>query len=254
MKKLVPLCALTLAFTCTTASAVVNLFLTTITNGSGFFDDTVSGGFSETLPNFTIVADGNAPWHAMNYPGALNYTSGGSHIDSASLKIDITQAAGMPFFQATGNMAQVPVTTATVSTLGYQFQSYFEGTMSGTPVTPALGLMGLDVSGTVGPTPGEYVDFVMKQFYLDSLGNAIGNLTWTYNNAIVGPFGPTTILPVWSGGPVLTDNLITVQGFITVTADPSSISFTPAPEPSSLACLLIGATALAARRRRGAAR
>lgn len=251
MKKLLPLSIVALVLSCGTSSAVVNLFLTTSTNGSGAFDDSASGGFSQTLTPLTITPDGAAPWHYMGYPSYLNFVSGGPHIDSASLTLDITQAAGVPFFQAAGSLSQVPTTLGTVSTLSFQFSSYFEGTMNGTPVAPAVALMGLNVSGTVGPTAGEYVDFIMKEFFFDNLGNPIGDLTWAYNNSTPGATFGLTILPVWSGLPALTDNLITVNGYIIVNADPSSISFSPVPEPTSGACLLLGAAVLGSRRRAG---
>ncbi len=250
MLKLAPLSAVILILTCGSSSAVVNLFLPTSTSGTGTFNDSVSGGFSETLTPLAITADGAAPWHFMGYPSYLNYVSGGPHVDSASLTLDITQVAGVPFFQTAGSLTQIPTTLGTVSTLIFNFSSYFEGLMTGTPVAPALALMGLNVSGTVGPTLGEFVDFQMQQFYFDNLGFPIGNATWSYNNSTPGATFSSTVLPVWSGSPVLTDNLITVNGFINVSADPSSISFTPAPEPTVSVCLLIGATALGARRRR----
>ncbi len=255
MKKLVPLCALSLAFAlaCGNSSAAVFLLLPTSTTGSGSFIDSPSGGYSEALTAPAIVPNAGI-WRTMNYPGFFNYTSAGPHVDSASLTMDITQAAGVPFFQAAGSIAQVASSLGDVAQLNFQFQSYFEGTMLGTPVVPATALMGMNLSGTVGALTGEYVDFLMKEFYFDHLGNPIGDLTWAYTNTTTSAVISTTIYPVWSGSPTLTDNLITIQGFIQANADPSSISFTPAPEPSSLSCLLIGATALAARRRRGAKR
>lgn len=251
MIKLIPLSALLLTLTCGTSSAAVFLLLPTSTTGTGSFDDSTSGGFSETLTAPTITPNSGI-WRTMNYPGFLTYASGGPHVDSASLTVDITQAAGVPFFQATGALTQAASSLSDVATLTFQFASYFEGSMTGTPVLPATALMGLNVSGTVGTLAGEYVDFQMKEFYFDNLNNPIGDLTWTYNNSTPGATFSTTVFPVWSGSPILTDNLITVNGFVTVSADPSSISFAPAivPEPTVSVCLLAGAASLALRRRR----
>ena len=251
MLKLAPLSALILILSCGSSFAAVSLLLPTSTMGTGAFDDTASAGYSETLSAPTITPNSGI-WRTMNYPGFLTYASAGPHVDSASLTIDITQAAGVPFFQATGALTQLASSLGDVATLSFQFASYFEGSMIGTPVVPATALMGLNVSGTVGSLAGEYVDFIMKEFYFDNLGNPIGDLTWTYNNSTPSATFGTTVFPTWSGSPILTDNLITVNGYIIVNADPSSISFAPAivPEPTVSVCLLVGAAAIGARRRR----
>jgi hypothetical protein len=232
----------------------VTLYNPSATTGTGSFDDTVSGGFSETLASPTLFG-APAP---MNYPGFFAYASAGPHIDSASLVMGLSQAvagvASIPFFTASGSIAQVAITTGTTAQLGFQFQSKFEGFMVGADPNLALTFLGINISGTVGPTPGEYVNLTMQQIYIDCVTlNNIGTLAWNYSNTTAGLFS-ATVYPTWTPNfsPVLTGNLIDVQGFITVQADPSSLSFASiVPEPGSLSCILLatGLFAAGARRR-----
>lgn len=238
------------------ASAQVSLLLPTSTFGTGSFVDAPSGGYSETLTAPTITPNAGV-WRTMDYPGFFSFSSVGPHVDSASLNMGITQtvagSASMPFFSAAGSMTQLASSVGDVATLGFQFQSYFEGFMLGANPALALASLGINVSGTVGSVAGEYVSFNMQQDYF---GPAyIGTLAWSYTNSTPGASFGLTVLPTWTfagGSPTLTNNLISVQGFINVQADPSSISFAPvvAPEPGSLSLLLAAGIWMGSRRRR----
>ncbi len=258
MKKQISLLLATSLLSIASASAAVNLYKPTSTIGSGAFDDSTSGGYSETLSVGPLVGI----WAPMDYPGFFSYSSVSPHVDSASLSMGLTQApagglTSMPFFSATGSLSQVASTLGTVSNLGFQFSSQFEGIMAGADPLLAMTFLGINVSGTVGSVPGEYVSFNMQQTYIDSVSFLnIGTLAWTYSNSIPSATFSTTIYPTWtwtpSGSPVLTNNLIDIQGFINVQADPSSISFAPAevPEPGAFALIVLGAGVWASVRRK----
>jgi hypothetical protein len=209
------------------------------TQGTLSFNDTTAGGYSETV--FAVNPLPNAGiWHTMNFPGYLNYASVGPHVDSANLTLDITQVAGVPWFAATAGLSQAANVSGDTATLSVQFASYFEGTMSGTSLLAAIPSMGYNVSGVVGGHLGSFVSFSAQTDFFDNANVLIATLGWTYSNTTPGPFAALVLPTFFVGGPVLTDNLITVQGFITLQADPSSISISPVPEPTSLALLVLG--------------
>ena len=126
------------------------------------------------------------------------------------------------------------------------------------PAAAALaGLLDYSVSGFIGFNLGAFASLNAVLTYTETVGGApIGTLTWNYFNSTFGSFGPVPVTPVWAPdilnlGGLLTSNLITVNGVITLQADPSSISIAPVPEPTAWVSLFLGAAALAGQRRRG---
>ena len=179
----------------------------------------------------------------------MPYTSLIPHVDSATLNMGMTDViagpACLPYFTAVGSLAQAGNVLGDPALLIFNFNSYFEGFMTGAdPSLPGvLNSLGMSLSGTVGTTPGEFVSLNMTQNYTDAVSLvALGTLTWSYSNITPGGFA-ATVIPTWAGVP-LTNNLITIAGTLVVQADPSTISFSlPAsvPEPGSLALLSLGA-------------
>jgi hypothetical protein len=240
-----------LVFSLESASGVVFLFEPNpgLTHATFAFDDTLSGGYSESV-FAPIVPPNSGIWHTMNYPGYLVYSSAGPHVDSASLSLDITQAGGVPWFAANGSLSQSANLAGDMANMSVQFSSYFEGTMTGTSLAAALGSMSYNVSGVVSAHAGSYVNLNAQSYFYDHLGNFVASLGWSYSNVTPGAFSATVTPTILSSGLFLTDNLITVNGFITLQADPSSISITPVPEPSSFVFLLLGAAVLPVFRKR----
>ena len=244
------------AFAAERASAQVLIYnvLGTPTNGNIIFNDTVSGGTSTTISSGIPVLPLDLP---MNNIGWMTYTSTGfPHVDSASMTVDITQAPGgpgsIPWFSATASLAQTGAVTGDTAFLTSNVSAGFEGFM--TPVNPAslTPLLGYLVSGIVGTNPGAFASFTAQLDYYDSSPITpvfVGSLFWNFSTTTPGPFA-TPVYPTWVGVPTLGSNLIDVSGFIQLSADPSSISIRPVPEPAAMASLLLGAVALASRRRR----
>lgn len=241
-----------LCITIQSASATVFLFdpnpIKTYANLT--FNDTLSGGYTESA-SASVVAPNAGIWRTMNYPGYMNYSSTTPHVDSASLSLDITQAGGVPWFAGTASLSQAANVAADVATLNVTFASYFEGTMSGTSLIAAMPLMAYNVSGVVSSHGGDYVNFNAQTDFYDNATNFIASIGWFYSNNTPGSFSTTVLPTLLVGSLFLTDNLITAQGFITLQADPSTISITPAPvpEPASAALLLLGAAVLLRRRK-----
>lgn len=217
-----------------------------------YFDDSLSGGYSE-LVSAVNPAPNAGIWHTMNYPGYLNYTSAVPHLDSAKLNLNITQTAGVPWFAGAGGLAQVNNTAGNTAMLTVQYASYFEGSMVGTPIIPALSLMAYNVSGIVGTHAGSFVSFQAQIDYFDNNNIFIASIGWNYSNTTPGAF-TTTVLPTFmAGSPFLTDNLVTAQGYFQLQADPSSINVAPViptPEPSALALLGVGCAGIMCTRNR----
>ena len=252
MRNKLALCSLILSITCGKSSAIVYLFDPALTSGSVSFDDTLAGGFSSAV-GAGVVTPNAGIWRTMNFPAYQTYVSGGPHVDSASMNLDITQTAtGVPWFAATTSLAQAGTVNGDTAYLNGVSTSFFEGIMSGVSLVGSLPLMGYTVSGVVGANSGAYVKLTAKTDYYDSLGFPIASVFWNYTNSTPGAFS-APVIPTWSGSPVLTDNLITVNSFIQLEADPSSISMTPmvaVPEPATGLLALVGVAAFAARRRR----
>ena len=232
---------------------IYNVFGTP-TTGNIVFNDTASGGTTTTVTSGIPALPLDLP---MNNIGWMTYASTVPHVDTASMTVDINQAPGgpgsIPWFSATASLAQTGITTGDTAFLTSNVGAGFEGFM--TPVNPSslLALLGYSVSGVVGTNPGAFASFNAQLDYYDSalvVPAYLGSLVWSFSNVIPGPYA-TTLFPIWTGGPTLGSNLIDVSGFIQLSADPSSISIAPVPEPSALASLVVGAVALAGRRRRG---
>lgn len=127
--------------------------------------------------------------------------------------------------------------------------------MTGVNPSSLLALMAYSVSGIVGTNPGAFASMTATLNYNQTVGGApIGKLIWNFSTTTPGAFS-VPVIPVWvaAPSPILTSNLVTVSGTITLQADPSSISIAPlnpVPEPTTLVSALLGAAALAGRRRR----
>ena len=224
------------------------------TTGNIVFNDTASGGTTTTVTSGIPALPLDLP---MNNIGWMTYASTVPHVDTASMTVDINQAPGgpgsIPWFSATASLQQTGAVTADTALLTSNVGAGFEGFM--TPVNPSalLALLGYNVSGVVGTNPGAFASFNAQLDYYDSsvvVPFLVGSLFWSYSNFTPGSYA-TTVTPTWVGAPTLGSNLIDVSGFIQLSADPSSISIAPVPEPSALASLFVGAVALASRRRRG---
>lgn len=252
MRNKLALCSLILSITCGNSSAIVYLFDPALTSGSVSFDDTLAGGFSGAV-GAGVVTPNAGIWRTMNYPSYQTYISGGPHVDSASMSLDITQtASGVPWFAATASLAQAGTVNGDTAYLTAVSTSFFEGLMSGVNLPASLPLLGYNVSGVVGVNSAAYVNFNAQADYFDSGGFYVSSLIWNYTNTTPGAFS-TTVYPTFAGSPFLTDNLMTVNSLIQLQADPSSISITPTvvvPEPATGLLALVGVAALAARRRR----
>jgi hypothetical protein len=251
MRKKLAICSFIVAVTCGTSPAVVYLFDPALTSGSATFDDTLSGGVLTTV-SAAVVTPNAGIWRTMNYPAYLTYASGVPHVDSASLTLDITQTvSGVPWFAATASLSQAANVNGDPAYLTSVSTSYFEGIISGVNLAASLPLLAYNVSGVVGANSGAYVILNAKTDFYDSGGFYVSSLLWNYTNTTAGAFS-TVVVPTLGGPPVLTDNLMTVNSFLQLQADPSSISITPTnvPEPSAWVCLLGGLAAVAVRRRR----
>ena len=238
----------------TEAQVLIYNVFGTPTAGNIIFNDTASGGTSTTVTSGIPALPLDLP---MNNIGWMTYTSTGfPHVDSGSMTVDINQAPGgpgsIPWFSATGSLAQAGAVTGDTAFLTSNVSAGFEGFM--TPVNPAslTPLLGYLVSGIVGTNPGAFASFTAQLDYYDSsliIPVLVGSLNWSFSTTTPGPFA-TPVYPTWVGAPTLGSNLIDVSGFIQLSADPSSISITPVPEPAAMASLLLGTVALASRRRR----
>lgn len=252
MRNKLALCSLILSITCGNSLAIVYLFDPALTSGSVAFDDTLAGGVLTTV-SAGVVTPNAGIWRTMNYPSYQTYTSGGPHVDSASMTLDITQtASGVPWFAATASLSQAGVVNGDTAYLTSVSTSFFEGIMSGVSLAASLPLLGYNVSGVVGANSAAYVNFNAQADFYDSGGFFVSSLIWNYTNTTPGAFS-TTVNPIFIGSPVLTDNLMTVNSIIQLQADPSSISITPTvvvPEPATGLLALVGVAALVARRRR----
>lgn len=246
------LAALLLTVCCGHASAQVIFYNDpgVSTTGSVTFNDTASGGTSTTVFSPTIPFG----FQAMPNLGWMTYASTGlPHIDSASMNVDIDQVPGgpgsIPWFAATATLSQTLNNNGDTAVLTGTMQTGFEGFMTGVNPGALLGLLSYSVSGVLGANTGAFAQLNAQLDYYETGGPFIGSLVW--NSGLITGAGSysTTVTPTWSGGP-LTSNLITVNGFITLQADPSSISITPVPEPTAWVSALFGAVALAGRRRR----
>lgn len=226
------------------------------TYGSFSFDDTSSGGYLEV-----VVAPAPSPG-LLPFPSIFSYTSIAPHVDSAALNFDLNDAAGIPYFSATGSLTQFASGLGTVASFGAGFGTTLTGVVPFTPVIPALTLMGLNVGGTVGSVLGSFVSFHMEQEYRTNPPSGpydlIGTLTWDYVNATPSAIISGTIIPTWTPGPIPYGSLLLpsdlkIFGTILVKADPSAIFFGPAsvPEPST-ALLCLGAGVFLRRRREAA--
>jgi len=256
MKYTAALAALLLGLCAERGSAQVLLYnvVGVPTTGSITFDDTLSGGATTTnLSPVIILLD-----QPMNNLGWMTYTSTGfPHVDTASMTVDITQAlfpAGplsIPWFAATASLVQTGSNTGDTAVLTGVVSAGFEGFMATSNPSSLLALLGYNVSGSVGTNPGAFASLNAQLDYYDSTGVPflVGSLFWNYSNVTPGAFA-TTVFPTWVGAPTLGANLIDVNGFITLQADPSSISISPVPEPTTFASLFLGAAMLAGRRRR----
>ena len=249
MFKPITLCGFLVGALAQTSSAVVYLFEPSLTSGAVNFNDTTAGGTSTTVTAPIVVPNAGA-WHTMNYPGYMSYTSASPHVDSASINVDITQTAtGVPWFATTGSIAQAGIVNGDTAILAANMTSFFEGPMVGVNLAASLPLMAYNVTGVVGTNSAAFVTLFGQLDYYDNLGFFMSSVFWNYTNTTPGPFSfPVT--PTLVGSPVLTDNLITVNGFYHLQADPSSISFAPVPEPASWAGALACGGLTFLRRRR----
>lgn len=219
------------------------------TTGTIVFNDILSGGVSTTAFS-PVIPFGYQP---MPNLGWMTYASTGApHVDSASMNLDIDQVPGgpgsIPWFAATATLSQAASVNGDTALLTGTVQTGFEGFMNGVNPSALLGLLGYSVSGILGTNTGAFATLNAQLDYYVTGGPLIGSLIWNQTFTGAGPYSGT-VIPTWSGGP-LTSNLITVNGFIQLQADPSSISIAPVPEPTAGVSLFLGAAALGVRRRR----